>query len=83
MLVPLVLLDQHDYEILRDHTDYFSSDVYNRKRIHALLGHLVKSMDCADTLQNFQLIVHRESFSNNVPDPHEPSFAGHVVSQYW
>jgi len=53
MLVPLVLLDQHNYEILRDHTDYLASDVYNWKRIHALLGHLVKSLDCADTLQDF------------------------------
>ena len=83
MLVPLVLLDQHDYEILRNHSNYLASNIYNRKRIHALLSHLVKSLDCTNTLQDFQLIVHRESFSNNVSDPHEPSFAGHVVSQYW
>ena len=83
MLVPLVTLDQNDNEILRDHSDNLACDVYHWKRIHALLGHFVKPLDCADAFQDFKLIVHGQSVAYDVSNSHEPSLARHIVPQYW
>ncbi len=83
MLVPLVTLDQNDNEILRDHSNNLASNVHHWKWIHALLGHFVKPLDCADAFQDFKLIVHGQSVAYDVSNSHKPSLAGHIVPQYW
>ena len=52
-----MVFDQGDNEIPRDHTNDFPCHVYHWNGGEFHLGNLTESLNCADTLKDFDLLM--------------------------